>query len=102
MHDIVGNSVAFFFAQFLAKAAHKFARASQRKSDGETQHVPTSTHRAEENITGTSIQLLLFAHKWRVASVEPLARIVGIKIHGRFIIERREFGRFGRVARSHP
>ena len=28
MHDIVGNSVAFFFGQFLAKSAHKFAHAS--------------------------------------------------------------------------
>jgi hypothetical protein len=24
MHDVIGNSVAFFFGQFLAKSAHKF------------------------------------------------------------------------------
>jgi hypothetical protein len=46
IHDIIGNAVAFFFGQFIAKSAHKFARASQRRSDGETQHVPTSAHSA--------------------------------------------------------
>jgi hypothetical protein len=29
MHDIIGNSVSFFFRQFLPKAANKFARAFQ-------------------------------------------------------------------------
>jgi hypothetical protein len=46
MHDIIGNSVAFFFRQFLAKSAHKLARASQRKCDGEAQHVAAGTHLA--------------------------------------------------------
>ena len=44
MHNIIRNSVAFFFGQFLAKAAHKFACTSQRECDGKTQHVPTSPH----------------------------------------------------------
>ena len=26
IHDIIGNSVAFFFGQFLAQSAHEFAR----------------------------------------------------------------------------
>jgi len=29
MHDIVGNSEAFFFGQFFTKATHKFACASR-------------------------------------------------------------------------
>jgi hypothetical protein len=44
IYDIIGNAVAFFFAQSFAESAHKFARASQRKSDGEAQHVPTGAH----------------------------------------------------------
>ncbi len=41
-HDIIGNAVAFVFVQFLAKSAHKFARAPQRECNGEAQHVPAS------------------------------------------------------------
>jgi hypothetical protein len=26
IHSIIGNAVAFFFGQFVAKSAHKFAR----------------------------------------------------------------------------
>jgi hypothetical protein len=39
-NDIVGNSVTFFFCQFLTKTAHKFARPAQCECDGEAQHVP--------------------------------------------------------------
>jgi hypothetical protein len=31
VHDIIGNTVAFLFRQFLAKSAHKFAGTSQRE-----------------------------------------------------------------------
>ena len=44
VHDIIGNTVTFLFRQFLAKSAHKFAGASQRECNSETQHVPTGTH----------------------------------------------------------
>ena len=37
MHDIIGNTVALFFCQFLTKAAHEFARTSQRERDSEAQ-----------------------------------------------------------------
>ena len=46
IYDIIGNAIAFFFGQFLAKSAHQFARAHKRMCDSETQHVPTSTHGA--------------------------------------------------------
>jgi hypothetical protein len=46
MHDIIGNSVAFFFRQFLTKSAHKFPRAPESKRDGEAQHVSTGAHSA--------------------------------------------------------
>jgi hypothetical protein len=48
MHDIIGNTVAFFFGQLLTKAPDKFARASQRECDSETQNVPTASR--NENI----------------------------------------------------
>jgi hypothetical protein len=35
MNDIIGNAVAFFFSQLLAKSSHKFARAHKRECDGE-------------------------------------------------------------------
>jgi hypothetical protein len=44
IHDIISNSVALFFRQFLPKTSHKFARTSERECDGETQNVPTSAH----------------------------------------------------------
>ena len=44
MHEIIGNSVAFFFRQFVAKSAHKFARASKRECDSEAQELPTGAH----------------------------------------------------------
>lgn len=44
MHDIIGNSVALFFRQLLAKTPHKFARAPEREGDGKTQHVAAGTH----------------------------------------------------------
>jgi hypothetical protein len=31
MHNIIRNSVAFFFCQFLTKSPHKFPRTPQRK-----------------------------------------------------------------------
>jgi hypothetical protein len=37
MHDIIGNSVTFLFGQFRTKAAHKFARDSQRECNGEAE-----------------------------------------------------------------
>jgi hypothetical protein len=43
-HDIIGNSVALFFVQLLAKSAHKFARPSQRKCDSEAQQVSSGSH----------------------------------------------------------
>ena len=45
MHDIIGDAIAFFFSQFLAKPAHKFARTSQRESDGKTS-LPLQRRRA--------------------------------------------------------
>jgi hypothetical protein len=49
MHDIIGNAIAFFFSQPVAKSAHKFARAPERECNGEAQHVATSPHRRDEN-----------------------------------------------------
>ncbi len=49
MHDIIGNSVALFLGQLLAKIPHKFARASQRECDGKAQHVPTGAHSVDED-----------------------------------------------------
>ena len=53
IHDIIGNAVPFFFSQPFAKSAHKFARASQRKSDGKAQQIAASTH--NENRKGTQL-----------------------------------------------
>ncbi len=55
MHDIIGNSVTFFFGQFLAKSAHQFARASQRECNGEAQQVSTGTHVPLEQIENTIV-----------------------------------------------
>jgi hypothetical protein len=35
MHNIVGNSVAFFFRQLLTETAHKFSCAPRCEGDGE-------------------------------------------------------------------
>ena len=44
MHDVIRNSIALFFRQFVAKSAHKLACASQRECDGEAQHISASAH----------------------------------------------------------
>jgi hypothetical protein len=65
IYDIIGNAVAFFFAQPFAESAHKFARASQRKSDGEAQHVPTGAHpRMRTDREQLSIWGLVY-HDWK-------------------------------------
>jgi len=45
VHDIIGNSVAFFFGQFFSKSANKFACTHQCECDSEAQHVPAGAHR---------------------------------------------------------
>jgi hypothetical protein len=37
--DIIGNTAAFVFCQFVAKSANKLACASQREFNGEGKHV---------------------------------------------------------------
>ncbi len=49
VHDIIGNSVAFFLAQLLAKPAHKFARTPQREGDSEAQQIAAGGHSDNEN-----------------------------------------------------
>ena len=44
MHNIVGNSVAFFLSQFFTKSADELACASQGERDSEAQHVPAGAH----------------------------------------------------------
>jgi hypothetical protein len=44
MHNIISNSVSFFFRQFFTKSARKVPRTSQRKCDSEAQQVPTGPH----------------------------------------------------------
>ena len=62
-HDIIGNSVAFFFRQPLAKSAHKLARAYQRKCNSEAQHV-ASSHFCHESGTSLSIDCRFAAAVW--------------------------------------
>jgi hypothetical protein len=58
MHDIIGNSVAFFFRQPLTKTPHKFARALQRKRYGKTQHVPARAHFVREQTGNRRVKRL--------------------------------------------
>jgi hypothetical protein len=54
MHDVIGNSVAFVFCQFLAKSAHKFARALEKRDalDKWTAHLKVARAQASgANVT---------------------------------------------------
>ena len=76
MHDIVGNSVAFFFRQFPAKSAHELAYASQGECNSENQHVPPGTHKALEQIGNSPVNSSPYVRRKGVAGYE--ARLVGL------------------------
>ena len=62
IHDIIGNSIAFFFRQPHAKSAHKFARASERECNGEAQTYGVL------NVTNPSAVLYKLVTVWPLSS----------------------------------
>lgn len=62
LHDIVSDEVAFVFAQTLAQSSNELARSSESESNREPQHVPSSAHLTNENISGTEVNLVFHRH----------------------------------------